>query len=324
METNLTIGPQLDWNAIPLFLAVARVGRLTVAARDLGIDHSTLSRRLTGLEQSLQTKLFERHVNGYTLTQQGERLLTFATSMESLVYSVMSDVGGSDVRVAGTVRIGAPDGFGTQFLAGVLKDLIQQNPELRVELVAMNRMFSLSKREADMAIALARPTEGRLHARKLTDYELGLYVSEKFLSETRPIKTLADLKDAPLIGYIDELLLAQELDFATVVPDMRVVMKSSNIIAQLVATLQGTGFCILPSFFADYYPGLRRVLPEEIQLIRSFWLVTHSDLRDLARVSVTSEFIARKVQRQRQLFLPTAHGGPVQDFMIPLPSLIER
>lgn len=307
----MNLGSELDWNAIPLFLAVARVGRLTVAARQLGIDHSTLSRRITGLEHSLQTKLFERHVNGYTLTSQGERLLQFATGMESLVFSVMSDIGGSDVRVAGTVRIGAPDGFGTQWLGGTMKRLIDANPDLLIELVAVNRVFSLSKREADMAVALARPTEGRLHARKLTDYELGMYASADLLDSLGPIERVSELSDAPLIAYIDELLLAQELDFGAVVADMRPVMKSSNIIAQLVSCCQGIGFCILPCFFADYYP-IRRVLPEEIKLIRTFWLVTHSDLRDLARVRVTSEFIAKEIQERRRIFLPSEHGGPIR------------
>ena len=165
-----------------------------------------------------------------------------------------------------------------------------------------------------MAGALARPTEGRLHARKLTDYELGLYASVDRLESHGPIERIADLADAPLITYIDELLLAQELDFGAVVADMRPVMKSSNIIAQLVSCCQGIGFCILPCFFADYYLPIRRVLPEEIKLIRTFWLVTHSDLRDLARVRVTSEFIVSAIQENRRVFLPSEHGGPLRPF----------
>lgn len=319
----MNLGSQLDWNAIPLFLAVARVGRLTVAARQLGVDHSTLSRRITGLEQSLQAKLFERHVNGYTLTSQGERLFEFATGMESLVFSVMSDVGGSDLRVAGTVRIGAPDGFGTQWLGGTMKRLIDANPDLLIEVVAVNRVFSLSKREADMAVALAPPTEGRLHARKLTDYELGLYASTDLLNSLGSIERISDLTNAPLIAYIDELLLAQELDFGAVVADMRPVMKSSNIIAQLVSCCQGIGLCILPCFFADYYQPIRRVLREEIKLIRTFWLVTHSDLRDLARVRVTSEFIAKEIQERRRIFLPSEHGGPIRTWpKSPAPQIV--
>jgi DNA-binding transcriptional LysR family regulator len=174
-----------------------------------------------------------------------------------------------------------------------------------------------------MAIALARPTEGRLHARKLTDYELGLYASAEFIENFGSVTSVADLKDAPLITYIDELLLAQELDFGTIVSEMRPVMKSSNIIAQLVSTCQSVGFCILPCFFADYYLPLRRVLTNEIKLIRTFWLVTHSDLRDLARVRVTSDYIVQGIQDKRRIFLPSEHGGPLRPFpQAPLVPLV--
>ena len=112
--------------------------------------------------------MFDRSLGGYVLTSQGERFLQSAQAVETLALEVLRDVAGSSSKVAGTIRIGAPDGFGTSFLAPRLGRMREAQPELSIELVTMPRLFNLTKREADLAIGLARPEEGRLHARKLT------------------------------------------------------------------------------------------------------------------------------------------------------------
>ena len=145
---------RFDWDDLRFFLAVARSGRLTAAARRLGADHATVSRRITSLEESLKAKLFERRPQGYTLTAHGERLLAKAESMETEALAIQSDIGGADMALSGTVRIGAPDGFGTYFLAPRLASLSKAYPGLELQLIAMPRLLSLSKREADVAITL--------------------------------------------------------------------------------------------------------------------------------------------------------------------------
>jgi DNA-binding transcriptional LysR family regulator len=150
-----------DWDDLRFFLAVARAGRLTVAARQLEADHTTVSRRISALEQALKAQLFERKPQGYSLTEQGERLLGLAESMETQALAVASEVGGADLALSGTVRIGAPDGIGTYFLAPELGALAERHPDLTLQLVALPRTFSLSKREADIAPSpcpSARPT----------------------------------------------------------------------------------------------------------------------------------------------------------------------
>ena len=163
---------RFDWDDLRFFLAVARSGRLTAAARRLGADHATVSRRITSLEESLKAKLFERRPQGYTLTAHGERLLVRAENMETDALAIQSDIGGADMALAGTVRIGAPDGFGTVFLAPRLAKLAGVYPGLELQLIAMPRLLSLSKREADVAITLAPPKEGKVVARKLSDLSL--------------------------------------------------------------------------------------------------------------------------------------------------------
>ena len=294
-----------DWDLVRSFLAVARSGKLTVAARKMRIDHSTLSRRISALEESLNARLFDRALTGYTLTAEGERLLARAEAMESSVIAIQNDIAGENSQVSGTVRIGAPDGFGSMFLAPRIGDLAAAHPDLDIELVATPRSFSLSKREADIAIGLSEPPHGRLHARKLTDYELGLYGASHDDALHHDLSSTEDLAGRRFVSYIDDLIFTPELDYLpqigkAIAPRLR----SSNLLAQVEATAAGAGLCILPHFIAAGDRRLVRLLPQEIRLVRSFWMNIHADMRELARVKVTAAFIAGLVRRSAALFLP--------------------
>ncbi|HEY0053129.1 MAG TPA: LysR family transcriptional regulator, partial [Caulobacteraceae bacterium] len=231
---------QFDWSNLSTFLAVARTGRLTAAARLLGADHTTVARRITALERDLGARLFERRPTGYGLTGHGERLLPRAEAMESLALAAAGDLGGADLAVSGVVRLGAPEGFGSYFLAPRMAAFAEAHPDIELQLVAIPGFLNLSKREADMAVTLSPPREGRLVTRKLTDYELGLYGAPAYLDARPPIETRADLGRQRFIGYIEDLIYAPELDYMEA-PDVeiRVRLKSSNLIAQLRATLAG-------------------------------------------------------------------------------------
>jgi len=295
---------EFDWNALKSFLAVARTGRLTAAAGRLGADHTTVGRRIDALEHALGAKLFWRSPNGYALTGQGERLLATAEGMESLVLQARTEVGDAALSVSGAVRLGAPEGFGSYFLARRMAALGQRHPELEVQLVAMPAILSLSKREADLAITLRCPPKGRLVARKLTDYRLRLYGAPAYLDGRSPIAHRGDLAGHRFIGYIEDLLYAEELDYLEVLgAKIEVGLKSSNLIAQLQATLAGAGLCILPDFIGLTEPGLVPVLGESVTLTRAFWLVTHPDLASLARVRAVSDFVVEEVKGAKALFL---------------------
>src|SRR5918997_1759090 len=233
-----------DWDDLRFFLAVARAGRLTAAARQLEADHTTVSRRISALEGALRAKLFERRPQGYSLTEQGERLLGLAEGMETQALAVASQVGGADLALSGTVRIGAPDGIGTYFLAPELGALAERHPDLTLQLVALPRTFSLSKREADIAITLEQPTEGRLVSRKLTDYRLRLYASKKY----------------PARRY-----------------------ECASVVAQLEAVRAGVGVGILHDYAVRQFAELQAVLPE-VSYLRTYWLVPHASVGNLPRV----------------------------------------
>lgn len=293
-----------DWSDLRAFLAVARTGKLTAAALRLGADHSTVSRRIARLEEALRARLFERRPTGYTLTAQGERLLRAAESMESIAIAAQNDIANTSLSVSGAVRIGATEGFGSYFLAPRIGELCRRHPELEVQLIAMPTRFSLSKREADIAISVTRPQEGRLVVRRLTDYHLRVYAAAGYLERHPPIERREDLLRHAFIGYIDDLIYTPELDYLEAVGPISPQVKSSNLIAQLRATVAGTGLCILPSFIAATEPTLVPVLADEITLTRSFWLIVHEDLHPLARITTTAEFIAEVVRRERGVFLP--------------------
>lgn len=296
---------RFDWDDLRFFLAVARAGRLTVAARRLGADHATVSRRITALEAALKAKLFERRPQGYALTEHGERLLAKAETMETQALAVSSEIGGADLALSGTVRIGAPDGFGTMFLAPRLAAFAAQYPDLEVQVVAMPRLLSLSKREADVAISLAPPKEGKIVARKLTDYRLGLYATQEYLDRTKPIGSAEDLHDHDVIGYIDDLIFTPELDYLDEVSKgLRPRLQSSNLVAQMQAALAGAGVCIMPYFVASQDQRLLPVLPDAVSIVRSFWLIVHADLKEVARIRATMDFLVREVKAARGAFLP--------------------
>ena len=292
-----------DWNDLRSFLAIARSGRLTAAAARLKVDHTTLSRRLGGLEHALKARLFDRGPTGYTLTEQGLRLLPTAEEMERLALAAQERVGGTATAVEGTVRIGSPEGFGSYFLAPRIARLKDRYPQLNVQLVAASAMFSVARRDADIVISPSRPPAGRLLVGKLTDYDLALYAAPAYLERQPPIESTADLCRHRFVSYIGDLLTFPELDFQQhVAPDCATSLESSNLVAQLRATLAGAGLCVLPAFLAAEEDGLVRVLPEEVGLTRSLWLIVHLDLGELARIKAVLRFIKEEVGRARGAF----------------------
>jgi DNA-binding transcriptional LysR family regulator len=292
-----------DWNDIRSFLAVARSGRLTAAAARAGLDHSTLSRRIAGLEQALKAKLFDRSPTGYTLTDQGRRLMPIAEEMERLSIGAEETVGGTAASVEGKVRIGSPEGFGSYFLAPRAAKLKALHPRLTVQLVAASAVFSLSKRDADIVVSVSRPPAGRLTVSRLIDYDLALYAAPSYLDSARPIRSAADLGGHVFVSYIGDLLHFPELDFLQhVAPEGSTSLESSNLVAQLRATLAGAGLCVLPAFLAREEPGLVRVLAEEVSLTRSLWLTVHQDLAELARIKAVAGFIRDEVDAARGAF----------------------
>jgi DNA-binding transcriptional LysR family regulator len=293
-----------NWDDYRFFLAVARAGRITVAATTLGTDHSTVSRRIQALEQTLGASLFERSPRGYVLTAQGSQLLSAAETMESATLIGQAEVSGSAHAYTGSVRVASPEAFGSYFLGREIPKLLETHRGLAVQIVAMPSLFSLARREADVVVSLARPTAGRIHARKLTDYHLGLYAAPEYLERSPPLENVAQLEEHTFIGY-DELVPYPEVNYLSEIPgEIKPRLTSVNLFTQLIATMAGYGLCVLPHFVAGHRTDLRPVFPGEICITRSYWLTVHSDMRALGRVRLVTDFLAEQVSLNRSMFVP--------------------
>lgn len=293
----------MDWDDVRIFLSVARSGQFLAAAKILGVNHATLSRRMTALEKALGTQLLIRTTTGCILTEDGNQFLAAAERMEAEMLSVQATLGQGVAGISGTVRIGAPDGFGVSFLAPRLGELTAAHPELRIELVPVPRSFSLSQREADIAITIERPEQGRLIYSKLTDYSLGLYASKSYLEANPTPETVEDLRQHRRIGYVEDLIFSPSLNFTSeVLRDWDATFAISSAIGQTEAVRSGAGICILHDYIARNDPSLVRLLPE-ISIRRSYWTAYHENARQLARVRTVVQFLQDIVAKERRSFL---------------------
>src|SRR5579863_2701618 len=306
----------LDWDNLRYFLAVARTNRLTDAARRLGQDRTTIGRRISTLEDGFGSKLFERRFGGYHLTEAGQSLLRNAEAIERTVCEIQRDLVGNKERIEGTVRVGAPDEFGSLFLARHIGEIRRLHPNLKLELIVPPYAMNVSKREVDISITVERPTEGRLFARKLIAYELRIYAVRDYLESHPPIESPGDLSMQTWIGYGSEFAPMTKLGHVSqgdwgLTPHIT----CSSLVGQLTATLSGAGISMLPRYLADREPSLIPILDEVIKTTRSYHMIVHADLRDLPRIRIASDFIAQSVAKARSLFLPSVsrfsrHVGP--------------
>lgn len=292
-----------EWSYLQTFLTLARTHRLAAAGRRLRADHSTVSRHIAALEANLSATLFDRREEGFYLTPEGERLFSAAEQMESLMLDARNDIAGKDLRLTGTVRIGAPDGLGVGFLSSRLARLAASHPGLAIELIAIPRVFNLTKREADIAISLTRPAKGRLIGRKIIDYSLQLFASRTYLKSRPAIRKPADLLEHAVIGYIEDLTTIPELNYLDQIhPSLKPAFSSSTAIVQMQAIRAGAGVGVLPGFLARPCKDLVCVLEHEVRIRRTFWMSVHADLHKLTRVRLLCDFIAEQIQSEAALF----------------------
>jgi len=294
---------KLNWDDMRFFLILCRNQSFVAAGAELKVTHSTVARRLTMLESSLQTQLFLRTEKGCRLTPAGERLLPYAERLETTILRLEEDISGKNNQLAGTIRIGAPDGFGNAFLAPCLGAFQGSHPALEVELIAVPMYYSLAKREIDILITVRKPTEGNVVVRRLSNYRFGLFATRTYLDQSPQINCKDDLRGHRMISYIDELLYDQDLNFINeFYPGGRAQFRSSALIGQKYAILADNGIGVIPYFMAHGEPTLVAVLPD-LYAERVFWLQVNPDSRQLARVRATIDFIVNEMEANRSLFM---------------------
>jgi len=287
-----------DWDDMRVFLAVARGESLSKAGKQLKMDPATVGRRISRLEDRLGAALFARSVQGYVLNNEGERLFVHAMRAESAMNQAGEELHGVAGQLSGTVRIGAPDGSANFLLPQVCAQICDENPGLEVQIVALPRVFNLSKREADMAITLSRPTAGRLMAQKIADYKLHLAATREYLKSHAPIKTKQDLKGHRVIGYIPDMIFDKEVDYLDQTGVDHVTLASNSVAVQVNWVRQGAGLAIVHDFCMPTVPDIMRVLPDKISLTRTFYLVRHQDDRRVDRLNRFAELLGQAMKRE--------------------------
>lgn len=293
-----------DWNDFQAFILVAQTGQIARAGQKMGVNATTIGRRLRRLEDRLGQTLFEQTRDGQSLTEPGEQLLA---SIESMALAAEQISPRKDVAngPSGNLRISVAEGFGSWFLTKHIPAFVARYPNLKLDLVASSGFLSPSKREADIAVILSRPKAGHVVAQKLASYKLRLYASKTYVTENEVPSAPEQLEPKHrLIGYIPDLLYAPELNYLDeIVPGLKPNIRSSSIIAQHQLIAVGAGIGVLPCYIGDIDGTLTPILPK-INISRNFWLVTHKDNRSLERIKVGKQWLTEIVQNERQLLDP--------------------
>ncbi|WP_198368637.1 LysR family transcriptional regulator [Roseomonas rosulenta] len=293
-----------DWNDHRLVLAVTRAGSLTAAAKTLGVDHSTVFRRLAALEARLGLPLFERVAGGaYTPTEAGAHAAAAAERMEDAALGLARDLAGQDRRLAGRLRITCSETLAFRLLTPWVGRFRAEHPGIAVEIVVDSRVLNLSRREADVALRVARPREGDLWGRKLADVAWTAYGAASHFAAAPPLAGPRDLAAHPLIGWEEATTGVNAARWlAEIAPPEAVVYRTGSLVNQMVAARAGLGLALLPCYLGDPEPGLARALPEPIpELSREMWIVTHRDLRNTARIRAFFDTVTRGLQADRAL-----------------------
>lgn len=284
-------------------LAVARVGRLVSAAALLGVDHTTVRRRLDRLETALGARLLDRGADGWQLTVIGRDVVERASPLEGLVEQVVAAASGGDA-VRGTVRVAAPEGFGSLFAAPALARVRVEHPGIALELVTSTRPLSLRGSGFDLAVTVGSSAGSRVTAELLTEYTLRLYAASSYLAARPAIRTAADLEGHDLVFYVDALLTVRELDLAPVLEGMSLGFGSTNVFAQLEATRAGAGIGLLHAFMGEGAAGLEPVLPQAIDFRLPFMLSQRPDSPAIDAVAIVRDALQREVAERRNELLP--------------------
>jgi DNA-binding transcriptional LysR family regulator len=285
------------WDDLRFVLAIARSGNLTAAAAALGVNHSTMFRRLNALEDGLGSKLFERLATGYRPTDSGLRLIETAERMETEALALDRDLTGRDTRLSGQLRVTCSETLGFKILTGEIARFGKLHPGIGIDLSVDNKVIDLSRREADVALRATRPSEGDLFGRKIADIRWGLFASSDYLKVHIAPKRLHDLAKHVVVGWSDSAPQTKAARWlAKHVPATAIGFRSSTLLNQYIAAKDGLGVALLPTYLPAGDANVVRVLALK-DFTTEMWIVTHRSLKDTARVRAFMEVVGDGVKR---------------------------
>ena len=285
-----------DWTLVRSFLAVLDAGSLSGAARQLGGSQPTIGRHVAQLERQLGTTLFERGGRGLVPTAAAQSIADQARSMDDSAQTIARKVTGLGRDMQGSVRVSASQVVAVHLLPGLLGALRRQMPGVTVDIVASNRMSNLLRREADIAIRMARPQQASLLARRIGRVDIGIYASAEYLSRRPSPRTAQDLLRHELIGFDqDEQIIRGLQGVGVAVTRESFQVRSDDHLVHWQCLLAGLGIGFAATWLAEREPGLRRLLPDLPIPALPVWLAVHREIRSSVRVRAVFDFLAAAV-----------------------------
>ena len=285
-----------NWDDLRFFLETARQGSLSAAARALGVNQSTVSRRISGFEARLETRLFDRLPTGYAPTAAGSALIDMAERVANDISAIERQASGENLKLRGVLRITAADITTTRFLLPHLKAFAEHHPEIRLDLISTYSHLSLSRREADVAIRVAENVPETLLGRRIAR------ISQSFFIATELYDALGgdvDPEAHPWVGWENEEW--NQYQILNRFPKADIRFRTNLALVMIDAVKAGLGIGALACYHSDAEPGLRRIVSfsEEVRL--SMWLLTHPDLRRASRVRIFMDYMRTALERERDL-----------------------
>ena len=280
-----------DWDDLRYFLAVARSGTVSGAAVELGVNHSTVSRRINAYEKKHDVRLFERLAQGYEMTQAAENIYRYALEIEERTHIVERELFGRDTRLQGRLCITAYHSTVNDLVLPALSNFSERYPEIDLELSVTADVRDLSAREADIAIRGTPQPPDHLVGKKVADAESAIYTSELYQQR--------QLRRPEVILWRDEVALPEWV--LEHFPDARVVLRVDDVTAMRAAVKAGLGIARLPYWLADVWPGLFRLKLNLAPRGWGLWVLIHADLRSTARVRVCRDFLIETLENKRDL-----------------------
>ena len=264
-------------NDLLVLLTVSRTAKFTTAAHNLGLTHSTVSRRIAALEKSLGGRVLARSDDGWELTDLGERAVAVAEQMETAVAELESPGQGPET-VSGVVRMTATDGFSAYVASPAVAKLRRRHPGLSVEIVTVTRQALQQRSGLDIEVVVGEPRVHRAEAVELGDYELGLYASRDYLAANGTPASVEEVSDHRLVYFVDSMLQVDDLDAPRrLFPEMKDALTSTNVFVHVEATRAGAGIGFLPCFMADRHPDLVRLFSDSVAERLPYWMVLRPD-----------------------------------------------
>jgi DNA-binding transcriptional LysR family regulator len=286
----------MNWDDLRFVLEVSKVGSLAKAAKTLGVDHTTVGRRVDAAEQALGVRLFTRTPAGYVTTADALRLLAPMTQVEQAVLAVERGAQANLVSLEGTVRVTSPETFGVSFLAPRLATFGRAHPGLSIELVPAGEVLDLGRRQAEVAVRFFRSADQHLVARRVGEVSYGLYASHEYLAR-HPVRGPRDLKDHPLLVSTPGPNVVETQWVKRLSGNASPAFVSTLSLALLSAAKASAGVAVLPTYLGDAEPTLKH-LPMPDAPTETVWLTVHKDLRATPRVRAVLDFLADVMKRE--------------------------